>query len=148
MGDGAGQACARGGEEAGPCSVPLRFALAAVPYAARRLRFDKNPSLTIAVGAAAVPRAAYQEPDTMRLAMTAIAFGLFTTNVALAESCPQMMEEFGDALVEATANDSPPASDRAMALALHDEGEALYDAGDEDQCVEKLDEALEILSDG
>lgn len=84
----------------------------------------------------------------MRLAMTAIAFGLFTTNVALAESCPQMMEEFGDALVEATANDSPPASDRAMALALHDEGEALYDAGDEDQCVEKLDEALEILSDG
>jgi glyoxylase-like metal-dependent hydrolase (beta-lactamase superfamily II) len=58
-----------------------------------------------------------------------------------------MMEEFGDALVKATVNDSVPAEDRATALALHDEGEALYDAGDDDQCVEKLEEALKILGD-
>jgi len=40
-----------------------------------------------------------------------------------------------------------PVEDRVTALALRDEGEALYDAGDDDQCAEKLEEALQILSD-
>lgn len=84
----------------------------------------------------------------MRLATLTATFGLLVANSALADSCPQLMNEFGDALVEATAKDSPSAEDRAMALGLHDEGEALYDAGDDDQCVEKLQEALEILRNG
>jgi hypothetical protein len=84
----------------------------------------------------------------MRLAAIALIAGLCAADAALADSCPPMMEEFGDALVAATVNDTVPADDRATALALHDEGEALYDAGDDDQCAEKLEEALEILSDG
>jgi len=81
----------------------------------------------------------------MRLATIAMTCGLFVTHAARADSCPQLMDEFGDALTQATANDSPPMEDRATALALHDEGEALYDAGDDGHCVEKLGEALEIL---
>ena len=83
----------------------------------------------------------------MRLAAIAVVCGLsaFAADAALADSCPQLMEEFGDALVKATANDSPPVEDRATALALHDEGEELYDAGNDDECVEKLEEALAIL---
>lgn len=81
----------------------------------------------------------------MRLAAIAMVCGLFSANAAWADSCPQLMDKFGDLLVKATVEDSPPAEDRAMALALHDEGEALYDSGDDDSCVEKLKEALEIL---
>jgi hypothetical protein len=83
----------------------------------------------------------------MRLAAIAVVCGLsaFAADAALADSCPQLMEEFGDALVKVTADDSVPVEDRATALALHDEGEALYDAGDDDQCAGKLEEALEIL---
>lgn len=83
----------------------------------------------------------------MRPAIFAVVCGLsaFAANPALADSCPQLMDEFGDALVKATADDSVPADDRATALALHDEGEALYDEGDDDQCTEKLKEALAIL---
>ena len=83
----------------------------------------------------------------MKPAIFAVVCGLcaFAANPALADSCPQLMDEFGDALVKATADDSVPADDRATALALHDEGEALYDAGDDDQCTEKLKEALAIL---
>jgi hypothetical protein len=83
----------------------------------------------------------------MRLAAIAVVCGLsaFAADAALADSCPQLMEEFGDALVKATANDSPSVDDRATALALHDEGEELYDAGNDDDCVEKLEEALAIL---
>lgn len=84
----------------------------------------------------------------MRLAAIVVACGVVVSTAARADSCPQLMDEFGDALVEATANDSPPMEDRTTALALHDEGEALYDAGDEEQCVEKLEEALEILRNG
>jgi len=86
----------------------------------------------------------------MRVAIFAVVFGLsaFIANAALADSCPPLMDEFGDALVKATADDSVPAENRATALALHDEGEALYDAGDDDQCAEKLKEALEILRNG
>jgi hypothetical protein len=83
----------------------------------------------------------------MRLAIFAAVLGLsaFAADAALADSCPQLMDEFGDALVKATADDSVPFDDRAAALALHDEGEALYDEGDDDQCTEKLKEALAIL---
>jgi hypothetical protein len=86
----------------------------------------------------------------MRLAAIAVICGLsaFATDAARADSCPKLMDKFGDALVKATAKDSPPADDRATALALHDEGEELYDAGNDDDCVEKLKEALQILSNG
>jgi hypothetical protein len=81
----------------------------------------------------------------MRLAAIAMVCGLFSADAAWADSCPQLMDKFGDLLVKATVDDSPSADDRTMALALHDEGEALYDSGDDDGCVEKLQEALEIL---
>ncbi len=83
----------------------------------------------------------------MRIAAIAAVCGLsaFAADAALADSCPQLMEEFGDALVKATVNDSPPVEDRTTALALHDEGEELYDAGNDDDCAEKLEEALAIL---
>lgn len=84
----------------------------------------------------------------MRLAAIVMASAIVASTAARADSCPQLMDEFGDALTTATANDSPSMEERATALALHDEGEALYDAGDEDQCVEKIEEALEILSNG
>ncbi len=76
----------------------------------------------------------------MRLAIFAAVFGLsaFAAHAALADSCPQLMDEFGDALVKATVDDSVPFDDRATALALHEEG-------DDDQCTEKLKEALAIL---
>ncbi|HUL05803.1 MAG TPA: hypothetical protein VLV76_05685 [Candidatus Acidoferrum sp.] len=82
----------------------------------------------------------------MRLAAIALACGLLSANAARADSCPALMDKFGDLLVKATAEDSVPADDRAMALGLHDEGEALYESGDDDQCVEKLEEAIKILS--
>ena len=82
----------------------------------------------------------------MRLAAITVVCGLFSANAAWADSCPQLMDKFGDLLVKATAEDSVPVDDRAMALALHDEGEALYDSGDDGQCVEKLKEAIKILS--
>jgi glyoxylase-like metal-dependent hydrolase (beta-lactamase superfamily II) len=81
----------------------------------------------------------------MKLAAIAVVCGLFSADAAWADSCPQLMDEFGDLLVKATVDDSVPVDDRALALALHDEGEALYDSGDDDQCVEKLEEALKIL---
>jgi hypothetical protein len=84
----------------------------------------------------------------MRLAAIALVGGVLSANAAWADSCPQLMDEFGDLLVKATAEDSVPADDRAVALGLHDEGEALYDSGDDDQCVEKLKEAIKILSRG
>ena len=86
----------------------------------------------------------------MRLAIFAVIFGLsaFFADAALADSCPQLMDQFDDALVKATVVDSVPFDDRATALALHDEGEALYEAGDDDQCTEKLKEALAILRNG
>lgn len=86
----------------------------------------------------------------MRLAIFAAVCGLsvFAAGTARADSCPPLMDKFDDALVKATAEDSVPFDDRAAALALHDEGEALYDAGDDDQCVEKLKEALAILRNG
>ena len=84
----------------------------------------------------------------MRLAAIAMVCGLVSANAAWADSCPQLMDKFGDLLVKATVKDSVPADDRAMALALHDEGEALYDEGDDDACVEKLEEAIDILSRG
>ena len=82
----------------------------------------------------------------MRLAAIAMVCGLFSANAAWADSCPPLMDKFDDLLVKATAEDSVPADDRAAALGLHDEGEALYDSGDDDQCVEKLEEAIKILS--
>jgi len=81
----------------------------------------------------------------MRLAAIAVICGMFSADAAWADSCPQLLDKFGDLLVKVTAEDSPPADDRAAALALHDEGEALYDTGDDDGCAEKLEEALEIL---
>ena len=72
----------------------------------------------------------------MRLAAIAMVCGLFSANAAWADSCPQLMDKFGDALVKATADNSPSADDRATALALHDEGEELYNAGNDDECVE------------
>lgn len=84
----------------------------------------------------------------MRLAAITVACGLLSANAAWADSCPPLMDEFGDLLVKATADDSVPADDRAMALGLHDEGEALYESGDDAQCVEKLEEAIKILSGG
>ena len=86
----------------------------------------------------------------MKPAIFAVVCGLsaFAANPALADSCPQLMDKFDDALVKATADDSPPFDDRATALALHDEGEALYEEGDDDQCTEKLKEALAILRNG
>ena len=83
----------------------------------------------------------------MRIAAIAVVCGLsaFAADAALANSCPQLMEEFGDALVKATVNNSPSIEDRTTALALHDEGEELYDAGNDDDCAEKLEEALAIL---
>lgn len=86
----------------------------------------------------------------MKPAIFALICGLsaFAANPALADSCPQLMDKFDDALVKATADDSVPFDDRATALALHDEGEALYEEGDDDQCTEKLKEALAILHNG
>ena len=83
----------------------------------------------------------------MRLAAIAVACALsaLAAGAARADSCPQLMDKFGDALVKATANNSPSADDRATALALHDEGEEFYNAGNDAECVEKLKEALEIL---
>ena len=86
----------------------------------------------------------------MRLAAIAVTCGLsaFAADAAWADSCPQLMDKFGDALVKATAKGSPSADDRATALALHDEGEEFYNAGNDDECVEKLKEALAILRNG
>ena len=83
----------------------------------------------------------------MRLAAIAVVCGLsaFAAGTARADSCPQLMDKFLDALVKATAKDSPSADDRTTALALHDEGEELYNAGNDDECVEKLKEALDML---
>ena len=83
----------------------------------------------------------------MRLAAIAVVCGLsaFAADAARADSCPQLMDKFLDALVKATAKDSPSADDRATALALHDEGEEFYNAGNDNECVEKLKEALDML---
>ena len=84
----------------------------------------------------------------MRLAALVMACGLsaFAADAAWADSCPELMDKFGDALVKATVKNSPSADDRATALALNDEGEELYNAGNDAECAAKLKEALRILS--
>jgi hypothetical protein len=83
----------------------------------------------------------------MKLAAIATICVLFAAESALADSCPDAMDEFSDAAAEAADDESLLAGNRVAALALIIQAQAAYEAGDDDECTEKVEEALELLSD-
>ncbi len=69
---------------------------------------------------------------------------LSAASVSFAHNCPNLAEQITTKIGE-MANADPDML--AMAQTLHDEGVALHESGDHDGSVEKLGEALQVLTD-
>jgi hypothetical protein len=83
----------------------------------------------------------------MKLAAIAAICVFFAAGAARADSCPEAMEEFSDAVDEAADDESVSAKSRVKALALIMQAQAAYEEGDDDECTAKVEEAMELLTD-